>query len=185
VLNKLNTAPWRRRGEWMYISTFLVGGEWSASSLCRSTPEPNCIEGWVDPKVDLDDMERKEFMTLRDSNSDPSVVQPVTSRYTATPVDPGAMCCSQCGNRPTMAYTCHLYDGRWNHFSILLTEPARWQTMSKKQHSSSLPDGHCLGLFLCRHLFFFKAKNKKNKTTQEEERVLVLRHGCCYSSEIC
>jgi hypothetical protein len=74
-------------GEWMYRSTFfltseLAGGEWSASRPGRFTPEERApgthwIGGWVDP--------------YRDSNSDPSVVQPVASRYTdfATPAPIG------------------------------------------------------------------------------------------------
>jgi hypothetical protein len=36
----------------------------------------------VNPRASLDDMEKWKFLTLRDSNSDPSVVQPVASRYT-------------------------------------------------------------------------------------------------------
>jgi hypothetical protein len=36
----------------------------------------------VDPGVGMDDVEKREFLTLRDSNSDPLVVQPVASRYT-------------------------------------------------------------------------------------------------------
>jgi hypothetical protein len=36
----------------------------------------------VDPRVGLDDVEKKKFLPYRDSNSDPSVVQPVASRYT-------------------------------------------------------------------------------------------------------
>jgi hypothetical protein len=36
----------------------------------------------VDPRVGLDDVERRKFLTLPDSNSNPSVVQPVASRYT-------------------------------------------------------------------------------------------------------
>jgi hypothetical protein len=37
----------------------------------------------VDPKVGLDDVEKRKFLHCQDSNSDPSVFQPVASRYTA------------------------------------------------------------------------------------------------------
>jgi hypothetical protein len=67
----------------MYRSTFfftlaLVGGEWSASRPGRFTPgeiAPGTywIGGWVGPRTGLDDMEKI---------LDPSVVQPVGSRYT-------------------------------------------------------------------------------------------------------
>jgi hypothetical protein len=36
----------------------------------------------VDPRAGLDDMEKRKFSPYRDSNSDPSVVQPVSSHYT-------------------------------------------------------------------------------------------------------
>jgi hypothetical protein len=36
----------------------------------------------VGPRALLDDVEKRKFLTLRGSNSDPSVVQPVASRYT-------------------------------------------------------------------------------------------------------
>jgi hypothetical protein len=42
----------------------------------------HCIGGWVGPRADLDDMEKRKFLALPDSNSDPLAVQPVASRYT-------------------------------------------------------------------------------------------------------
>jgi hypothetical protein len=36
----------------------------------------------VDPKAGLGAVERRKFLPYRDSNSDPSVVEPVASRYT-------------------------------------------------------------------------------------------------------
>jgi hypothetical protein len=33
-------------------------------------------------KTDLDDVEKRKILPYRDSNSDPSAVQPVASRYT-------------------------------------------------------------------------------------------------------
>jgi hypothetical protein len=65
----------------------LVGAEWSVSRACRFTsgervPGTHYIGGWVDPRAGLDDMGKWKFLPYRDSNSDPSVVQPVGSRYT-------------------------------------------------------------------------------------------------------
>jgi hypothetical protein len=52
----------------MYRSTFfltsaVVGGEWSASRPARFTPRErtpgtHCIGGWVDPRAGLDDVEK-------------------------------------------------------------------------------------------------------------------------------
>jgi hypothetical protein len=38
--------------------------------------------GWVDLRAGLDDLEKRKFLTLPGIESDPSVVQPVASRYT-------------------------------------------------------------------------------------------------------
>jgi hypothetical protein len=74
-------------GEWM--TSTLVGGEWSASRPCRFTPWERApgtpvIGGWVDPRAGLDDMEKwKIFFTLPGLELPPLlVVQPVASRYT-------------------------------------------------------------------------------------------------------
>jgi hypothetical protein len=40
----------------------------------------------VDPRAGLDDEEKRKFLTLPGLNSDPSVVQPVASRYTDSQV---------------------------------------------------------------------------------------------------
>jgi hypothetical protein len=79
-------------GEWMHRSTFfltsaIVGADWSASCPCRltpgeRTPGTHLIEGWVGPRADLDDVEKRKFLTLPGLNSEPSVVQPVASSYT-------------------------------------------------------------------------------------------------------
>ncbi|PNF32077.1 putative small nuclear ribonucleoprotein Sm D1 [Cryptotermes secundus] len=65
----------------------LVGGEWSATHLGCFTPGEQApgthwIGGWVDPRASLDDLEKRKFLPLLDSNSKPLVVQPVASRYT-------------------------------------------------------------------------------------------------------
>jgi hypothetical protein len=69
----------------IFLTSALVGGEWSASRSGRFTPgESNWIGGWVDPRAGLDDVEKRKFLTLRDSNSDPTAVQPVASRYSGS-----------------------------------------------------------------------------------------------------
>jgi hypothetical protein len=47
----------------VFLTSALVGGEWSASLLCRFTPgervsDTHWIGGWVDPKSGLNDMEK-------------------------------------------------------------------------------------------------------------------------------
>jgi hypothetical protein len=46
----------------LFLTSALVGGEWSASRPGRFTPRERAsrtlwIEGWVNPRADLDDME--------------------------------------------------------------------------------------------------------------------------------
>jgi hypothetical protein len=66
----------------MYKLTFsaLVGGEWSTSCPDLLKPDTNWCR--VDPKADLDDVEKRKFLPHWDTNSETSVVQPVASRYT-------------------------------------------------------------------------------------------------------
>jgi hypothetical protein len=71
----------------IFLTSTLVGGEWSASCPGRFTPEERApgthwIGGWVGPRAGLDDVEMRKFFPHRDSNSGLSVVQPVASRYT-------------------------------------------------------------------------------------------------------
>jgi hypothetical protein len=46
----------------IFLTSALVGGEWSASHPCRFTPRkaqvPIFIGGWVDPRTGLDVMEK-------------------------------------------------------------------------------------------------------------------------------
>jgi hypothetical protein len=58
-------------------------------------PRGKSLTHW---RAGLDDLEKRKFFTLPDSNSDPSVVQPVASRYTdyATPAP------SFCGCSPEL-----------------------------------------------------------------------------------
>jgi hypothetical protein len=71
----------------IFLTSTLAGGEWSISCPCRFTPrerapDTHWIGGWVDPRTGLDDLEKRRFLPYWDSNSDPSVVQPVASHYT-------------------------------------------------------------------------------------------------------
>jgi hypothetical protein len=66
----------------IFLTSALAGGEWSASRLCRFTPGTHWIGGWVGPRAGPDDVEKRNSWTYRGSNSDPSVVQVVASRYT-------------------------------------------------------------------------------------------------------
>jgi hypothetical protein len=79
-------------GEWMYRSTFYrprhyleVSGHLqvpAVSSPGERAPGTHWIGGWVDPRAGLDDLERENSWTYRDSSSDSSVVQSVVSLYT-------------------------------------------------------------------------------------------------------
>jgi hypothetical protein len=61
---------------YVFLTSALAAGEWSASrSGCF------CIGPWVRRRAGLDDVEKRTW-PYRDSNSDPSVVQPVASCYT-------------------------------------------------------------------------------------------------------
>jgi hypothetical protein len=53
----------------IFLTSTLVGGEWSASRPCNftqghRTPGTHCIGGWVGPRAGLDDVEKREFLTL-------------------------------------------------------------------------------------------------------------------------
>jgi hypothetical protein len=59
---------WMCRSEYL-LTLALAGGEWSASRPGRLTarergPGTLCIEGWVDPRTGLDDMEKRKFLIL-------------------------------------------------------------------------------------------------------------------------
>jgi hypothetical protein len=71
----------------IFLNLALVGDEWSASRHCRFTPGEmargtHWIRGWVGPRGGFDDMEKKNSWPYRDSDSEPSVVQPAASRHT-------------------------------------------------------------------------------------------------------
>jgi hypothetical protein len=71
----------------IFLTSTLIGGEWSALCLGRFNlgelaPGTHSIEGWVDPRDGVDDMEKRKFLTPYGLELRPSVVQPVASRYT-------------------------------------------------------------------------------------------------------
>jgi hypothetical protein len=53
----------------IFLTSVLVGSEWSASRPCCFTPEEDphhihWIGVWVDPRAGLDDAEKRKFLTL-------------------------------------------------------------------------------------------------------------------------
>jgi hypothetical protein len=53
----------------VFLTSALTGGEWSPSRACRFTPGERApgthwIGGWVDPRATLDDVEKRNFLTL-------------------------------------------------------------------------------------------------------------------------
>jgi hypothetical protein len=69
------------------LTAALVGGEWSASRSCRFTPTETVpgthwVGGIIGPRARLDDTRSEDYLPYRNSNSYPSVIQPVASRYT-------------------------------------------------------------------------------------------------------
>jgi hypothetical protein len=66
-------------------------------------PSTHSIGGWVEPRVGLDDMDKWKFFSLPNSKSEPSLVQPVTSRYTDCPPPPRLNCAFQYLLRPNIA----------------------------------------------------------------------------------
>jgi hypothetical protein len=67
-----------------FLTSALHGDEWSVSRPCLFTlgetaPDTHWIGGWVNPRVGLDDVEKKESCTAGNRTR---AVQPVTHRYT-------------------------------------------------------------------------------------------------------
>jgi hypothetical protein len=70
----------------VFLTSALVG-EWSDSRPGHFTPRERDTftrwkGGWVGPITGLDDVIEEKSCPHRDSNSDPSIVHPVASRYT-------------------------------------------------------------------------------------------------------
>jgi hypothetical protein len=71
----------------IFLTSALAGGERSASRPCRfihdeRTPGTHWIVGWVYPRAGLNDVEKRQFLTLPGNELRPSVVQPVAIHYT-------------------------------------------------------------------------------------------------------
>jgi hypothetical protein len=91
------TKPWSVRGRG-YIDRLCLdlstdGGGWSDSRPFRFTlgeraPCTHWIGGCVGPRAGLNDVEKRKLLTLQDSNSDQSVVQPLASRCTDCTISP-------------------------------------------------------------------------------------------------
>jgi hypothetical protein len=53
----------------IFLTSAVAGDEWSASRPGRFTPgerapDTHWIGGWVDPRVGLDDVEKRKFLTI-------------------------------------------------------------------------------------------------------------------------
>jgi hypothetical protein len=64
----------------VFLTSALVRDEWSPSRPGRFTPGERApgyhwIGGWVGPRAGLNDLEERQILPLRDSNSKPSLVQ--------------------------------------------------------------------------------------------------------------
>jgi hypothetical protein len=70
----------------IFLTSALAVSEWSASCPCGFTPKERAPGThwivWVDPRAGLDAVKKRKFLTLLGLNPDPSLVQPVASRYT-------------------------------------------------------------------------------------------------------
>jgi hypothetical protein len=49
---------------YVFLTSALIGGEWLASRPGQRTPVPHWKVGSVDPRADLDDVEKRQFFTL-------------------------------------------------------------------------------------------------------------------------
>jgi hypothetical protein len=49
----------------IFLTSVLAGGEWSASRPGCFTLDIHWIEGWVDYRVGLDDVEKRKFLILQ------------------------------------------------------------------------------------------------------------------------
>jgi hypothetical protein len=61
----------------VFLTSALVGGEWSASRPGRFALGTHWIGGWVGPRTGLDDVQRRNILPLPGLE-----LQPVVSRYT-------------------------------------------------------------------------------------------------------
>jgi hypothetical protein len=66
----------------VFLALTLVGSEWSTSRPGCFTPSILWIGCWVGLRAGVDDVEKRKFLTYRDSNPNPLIIQPVVSRCT-------------------------------------------------------------------------------------------------------
>jgi hypothetical protein len=71
-----------------FLTSELVGGEWSASRPCRSTPGErgsgtHSTGGWVGPRARLDAVEKRKKFCTAGNRPEPSSPYPVARRYIA------------------------------------------------------------------------------------------------------
>jgi hypothetical protein len=52
----------------IFLTSAVVGGEWSASRPCHFTPGTHWIGGWVGPRAGLDDVERRKILHSQEWN---------------------------------------------------------------------------------------------------------------------
>jgi hypothetical protein len=52
----------------IFLTSALVGGEWSASRPKETAPDTHWIGGWVGPKAGLDAKEKRKSFTCRETN---------------------------------------------------------------------------------------------------------------------
>jgi hypothetical protein len=60
----------------IFLTSALVGREWSASRSCRFTLGErslgnHCIEGWIVPIASLDDVKKRKVVTLPEGHREP------------------------------------------------------------------------------------------------------------------
>jgi hypothetical protein len=48
----------------IFLTSVLIGGEWSTSRPGRFIPGTHWIGGWVNPRAGLYDLEKRKFLTL-------------------------------------------------------------------------------------------------------------------------
>jgi hypothetical protein len=80
----------------VFLTSALVGSEWSASRLGRFTrgeraPGTHWIGDWVDPRAGVDDVEDRKFLTLLGLELRP-LGRPARLRYPASFSLEGATC---------------------------------------------------------------------------------------------
>jgi hypothetical protein len=151
----------------IFLTSALVGGEWSASRPCPFTPGTHFIGGWVDPRAGLDDMEKWKFFTLQGLELPlPLVVQPVASRYTdwaipayytdmknayiSTSVGGVRMLlctqlCMMCAPKPVPALFLFILSFSF----IVITRRSRWHERWERGFESHLRHGCLFAFILC------------------------------------